>query len=75
MTRPRVFWFTIARAPYHDFFFGKLAGAGAVKVQEVRVIGPDGKSWIALYRLERQDDGEWRIAAVRIALANAGKDA
>jgi len=23
--RPRVVWFAIARAPYHDFFFGKLA--------------------------------------------------
>lgn len=35
-------------------------------VQPVRVIGPDGRGVIALYRMERQADGSWRIAGVTL---------
>lgn len=32
--------------------------------QAVRFIGPDGKSVIAIYSMEQQPDGGWRIAGV-----------
>ena len=25
------------------------------------LVGPDGKSWVALYTLQRQPDGTWKI--------------
>lgn len=34
--------------------------------QPVRVIGPDGRGVIALYRMEAQPDGSWRIAGVTL---------
>lgn len=34
--------------------------------QPVRVIGPDGRAVIALYRMEHQPDGSWRIAGVTL---------
>lgn len=33
-------------------------------VQPVRVTGPDGESVIALYRMQLQPDGTWKIAGV-----------
>ena len=30
--------------------------------QKMIVVGPDGKSYIALYSMEKQPDGTWRIA-------------
>jgi hypothetical protein len=30
--------------------------------QKMMVVGPDGKSYIALYTMEKQPDGTWRIA-------------
>jgi len=32
--------------------------------QAVRFVGPDGKSVIAIYSMEQQPDGNWRIAGV-----------
>ncbi|MGD1879979.1 MAG: DUF4864 domain-containing protein [Kiloniellaceae bacterium] len=34
--------------------------------QAVRFVGPDGRAVIALYTMERQPDGSWRIAAVQL---------
>lgn len=34
--------------------------------QPVRVIGPDGRGVIALYRMQEQSDGSWRIAGVTL---------
>lgn len=34
--------------------------------QAVRLIGPDGLAVIALYRMEQQADGSWRIAGVQL---------
>jgi hypothetical protein len=31
--------------------------------QKMRVVGPDGKTYEALYSMEKQPDGTWRIAA------------
>ena len=30
--------------------------------QKMKVVGPDGKTYIALYSMEKQPDGTWRIA-------------
>ncbi len=46
--------------------FGDLAEEGGQMVQEVGVIGPDGVPRIALYTMERQADGSWRIAGCRL---------
>ena len=32
-------------------------------IQEVMVVGPDGQPVVALYFMERQSDGSWRISA------------
>ncbi len=34
--------------------------------QPVRVIGPDGRGVIALYQMQQQEDGSWRIAGVTL---------
>ena len=41
--------------------FGSVQESGDVAVQEVFVTGPDGEDWLALYTLERQADGTWKI--------------
>ena len=43
--------------------FGETRQADGTIVQEVGVIGPDGVPRTALYTMERQPDGTWRIAA------------
>lgn len=37
-----------------------------ITAQAVRFVGPDGDSVIAIYFMERQPDGSWRIDGVRI---------
>jgi hypothetical protein len=48
------------------YSFGDPAMVEGVPVQPVQVIGPDGRSVVALYRMERQFDGSWRIAGVTL---------
>ena len=38
--------------------------------QAVRFVGPDGKAVIAVYWMERQPDGTWRIDGVQLVPAN-----
>lgn len=47
-----------AREP--TFLRSRVIGEGAY-AQEVALVDRDGKSWTALYTLERQPDGSWRI--------------
>lgn len=51
-----------------NFAFGRgeTAADGNGIIQEVLISGPDGKDWTALYVLERQPDGSWKIAGVRM---------
>ncbi|MBA5776804.1 DUF4864 domain-containing protein [Stappia sp. F7233] len=42
--------------------FGQFKQTSHGPTQEVFVIGPDGKSWLALYTFEEQPDGSWRIS-------------
>ena len=50
-----------------DFTFGRAVDRDGTVFQEVLVTGPKGKEWIALYTLERQQDGSLRISGCRIA--------
>ena len=38
--------------------------------QAVRFVGPDGRAVIAIYTMEQQPDGSWRIAAVQLIPIN-----
>jgi len=42
--------------------------ADGLPAQPVRLIGPDGRGFIALYRMEEQPEGSWRIAEVTLHL-------
>ena len=54
-----------------SYSFGKSewTGAGAI-AQQVFLVGPDGKDYEALYTLELQPDGVWRITGVSLRAAN-----
>jgi hypothetical protein len=41
--------------------FGPIADTPAGPMQKVYVTGPDGRAYIAVYTLERQPDGSWKI--------------
>lgn len=41
-------------------------------VQPVRVVGPDGATVVALYEMELQPDGSWRIAGCSLVRQPAG---
>lgn len=42
--------------------FGELLRVDSTLLQLVEVVGPDGAPVLAVYEMERQDDGSWRIA-------------
>jgi hypothetical protein len=46
--------------------FGELATVDGQVTQELAVIGPDGTPRIALYTMEQQPDGSWRIAGCQL---------
>lgn len=56
-----------------NFAFGrsKPAADGAGLVQEVIIQGPGGQDWTALYSLERQPDGSFKINGVQMIKAAA----
>ncbi|MEP9390394.1 DUF4864 domain-containing protein [Mesorhizobium sp. KR9-304] len=59
------------RNPQH-FSFGKVEEMGVGKIaQQVMITGPDGKEYEALYTLELQPDGVWRITGVSLKASNA----
>ncbi len=37
--------------------------------QRVKIIGPAGNTWLALYGFQKQPDGTWRISAVLVTKA------
>jgi len=47
-----------------SFDFGPLDKADGQLVQPVRLVGPDGQPMVALYVMEQQEDGAWKIAGV-----------
>ncbi|MGE0719566.1 MAG: DUF4864 domain-containing protein [Alphaproteobacteria bacterium] len=50
--------------------FRELAADGGRIVQRVLVVGPDGVAEVALYEMERQPDGSWRIAGCHLTRAD-----
>ncbi|MGF1611725.1 MAG: DUF4864 domain-containing protein [Kiloniellales bacterium] len=44
--------------------FRELRTSGSTVQQEVLFVGPDGKAVIAVYTMEKQPDGSWRINGV-----------
>lgn len=55
-----------------DYSFGKVEemGTGEV-VQQLLLTSEDGKNYEAVYVLERQPDGSWRIKGVSLKASNA----
>lgn len=47
-------------------FSRRIRTPGGGHAQPVRLIGPDGLGVVAMYRMEEQPDGSWRIAGVQI---------
>jgi hypothetical protein len=41
--------------------FGPVVEAARGPEQRVFVTGPDGRNWVAIYSLQKQPDGSWRI--------------
>lgn len=59
---------------YHPktYSFGKAEQVGPTSiVQQVLVVGPDGKDYEAVYTLELQPDGVFRITSVSLRAANS----
>lgn len=54
-----------------DVRFGRLGRHRGRLIQEVRLTGPDGRRWTALYSMERQPDGSWRISGCRLVQPTA----
>lgn len=46
------------------FDFGPLDSADGQWVQPVKLIGPDGSPLVAIYIMEKQPGGDWKIAGV-----------
>nr|WP_316657196.1 DUF4864 domain-containing protein [uncultured Gellertiella sp.] len=62
---------------YHpgNFAFGrsKVLGDGATVLQEVLISGDAGDDWMAVYELEREPDGSYRINGVQMLRNTASK--
>jgi hypothetical protein len=55
-----------------SYSFGKAEWIGSNRIaQQVMLVGPDGKDYEALYTLELQPDGVWRITGVSLRGANS----
>jgi hypothetical protein len=54
-----------------SYSFGKSEQMGPSRVvQQVLVVGPDGKDYEAVYTLELQPDGVWRITGCSLRASN-----
>lgn len=66
---------TSAYQPVHkprNYAFGKVEEMNATSVvQQVLIVGPDGKDYEAVYTLELQPDGMYRITGVSLRASNS----
>ncbi|MEL6966263.1 MAG: DUF4864 domain-containing protein [Pseudomonadota bacterium] len=46
--------------------FGRHRTRSGALYQEVMLVGPLGRNWVALYTMRKQSDGTWKIAGVQI---------
>ncbi|MBL8584691.1 MAG: DUF4864 domain-containing protein [Rhizobiaceae bacterium] len=55
-----------------NYTFGKVEETGPTSIiQQVLLVGPDGKEYEAVYTLELQPDGTYRITGVSLRASNA----
>ncbi len=56
-----------------NYAFGRALSdtRGDTIAQELLITGPNGKNWRAVYILEKQDDGNYRITGVRLSTLKA----
>jgi Domain of unknown function (DUF4864) len=55
-----------------SYSFGKVEEMGAAQIiQQVLVVGPDGKDYEAVYTLELQPDGQYKIIGVSLRASNS----
>lgn len=47
-----------------SYSFGSVTGETGGPTQRVVIIGPDGTPWLALYSMQRQPGGDWKISGV-----------
>lgn len=52
-----------------SFAFAEIAREDTQAVQSVVLIDPEGREWIAEFRLERQGDGRWAIQGCQVERA------
>ena len=52
-----------------SFNFEGLSKELGDPTQRVKIIGPAGNTWLALYGFQKQPDGTWRISGVVVAKA------
>jgi hypothetical protein len=45
-----------------SFSFGSLTPEGSIELQQVEIVGPLDETALAIYSMEREPDGNWRIA-------------
>lgn len=66
---------TSAYKPVHrpqNYSFGKSMQTGPTSiVQQVMILGPDGKDYEAVYTLELQEDGTFRITGCSLRASNS----
>lgn len=55
----------VHRPQQYSFGRSREISPGAI-AQEVLIVGPAGKNWIAIYTLQRQPNGEFRITGVSL---------
>ena len=51
--------------------FGDIESQDGLVIQKLQVIGPDGRGALALYSMEHEPDGTWRIAGCTLAASQA----
>ncbi|MEL6435947.1 MAG: DUF4864 domain-containing protein [Pseudomonadota bacterium] len=56
-----------------NYAFGRTEQAADGRIlQEVTIRAPDGSDWTALYFMELQDDGSWKVDGVNLRRGAAG---
>ena len=58
------------RRPSSYAFGRSIPLASGLLLQEVLIVGPQGKGWKALYRMQLQPDGSWKISGVSLKSAD-----
>jgi hypothetical protein len=52
-----------------EWTFGDLRPSSGGPEQEVRIVDAAGESWVAIYTMEKQPDGSWKISGCRLVKA------